>query len=640
MRFFEQQEIAKRNSRILTFLFIINVIVLSIINALAVGYYFKFDKEQIIYAFIASTIIFVCATAISLIGSRAGTSIATSLGGRALQSPIKDLAEKRLYNVVEEMAIASGVPIPYIYILDSDDSINAFAAGTDPKHLVVAVTRGALVKLTREELQAVIGHEFSHILHEDMELNVRTTGIVSGFYIFMRMGLWVLKNSGDSRSRRSRGNATAVVGVTGLSFLIFGSVGYFLARVIQSFISKQREFLADASSAQYTRNPQALARALAKIGYHSGSEISSPNRLEVSHIFFAEGMKGFWTSVFSTHPKIEDRIKSLLPNVSLEKFVNGLSEEFSRMENDHMQIRIEEEEILQKKNVEKRNFAESFLKDRKSSADFILSLASPALGHFRYTEDSLSKIPASLREQIRRPDQAKMALFVVLLFTQTEKYKDEFLKIATEQHPEQINFITECLDFCSKNMNLRLMFFKVVLGILRQSESQEHGELMVILKSFFLQDQKINLLEGLYYIICESVLTLERPKEAMSQIKDLRQVSEEIFRLLLACEFSEIASGEQVKNYYEKIKTRVVLFSAAHLKLPTEFKFNLVQFKNDLSQLNKLNLSLKQKLVMIFYENFKTDQSLSQQESEILSMILLYLKIPVPPMFEKELASS
>ena len=184
------------------------------------------------------------------------------------------------------------------------------------------------------------------------------------------------------------------------------------------------------------------------------------------------------------------------------------------------------------------------------------------------------------------------------------------------------------------------MFFKVILGVLRQSQSQDHGELMVLLKSFFLQDQKVNLLEGLYYIICESVLLPGNSKAKPSQVKDLRQVSEEIFRLLLACEFSESASREEVRNYYEKIKIRIPLFSAVQLTLPAEFKFNLVQFKNDLNQLNKLGLNLKQKLILIFYENYKADQILSPQESEILSMILLYLKIPVPPMFEKELANA
>lgn len=642
MRFFEQQEIARRNSSLLTLLFLVNVVVLSAVNALAVGTYFKFGNAQKISVFVTSTAIFIIATVISLIGGRSGTRIAEMLGGRVLRFPLQDLAEKRLYNVVEEMAIASGVPVPYVYVLDGDDSINAFAAGTDPKHIVVAVTRGALNMLSRDELQAVIGHEFSHILHEDMELNARTTGVVSGFYVFMRMGLWILRNSGDSRgSRRSRGDATVAIAFAGIAFLIFGSMGYFLARLIQSMISKQREFLADASSVQYTRNPQALARALAKIGYHSGSEIISPNRLEVSHIFFAEGMSGFWTGLFSTHPKIDDRIKSLLPNVPIEKFVAEMKQDFLKMETDHFQILSDESERFQKKISERKQHALAARSDRQTSADFIASIASPSVGHFHYTETSLAKIPIQLREKIQNPDDAKIALFAVLLFTQEESFENKFLNTVSEQNPESVFFLNECIKFCSQNLEMRLVFFKVILGVLRQGDDKggatNRRELMSLLRSFFMQDQKMTLVESLYYLICDSVLGPD-PVPALSQsIKDLRAVSGEIFRLLLACEFPVSATADEIKMYYQKIKNS--LFFDTQFKLPTEFVFNLTQFKSDLLQLSRLNLNLKQKLILLFYENYKSGQNLTQQESEIMRLILLFLKMPIPPMIEKELSA-
>jgi Zn-dependent protease with chaperone function len=236
-----------------------------------------------------------------------GDAVARMLGGRAVDRQTSDPAERRLVNVVEEMAIASGLPVPRLYVLDGDAGINAFAAGFTPERSVVAVTRGALEQLDRDELQGVMAHELSHVLNSDTRLSTRLMAMVGGLTVLALLGRILLR--ADVRDREGR--STAAVGV-GLCLLVAGSVGAFFGRLIRLAVSRQREFLADAASAQFTRNPEGLARALAKIE-QQGSRISSPGALEASHLFFAEGVGGFLSGLLATHPPVEERIRRLLP---------------------------------------------------------------------------------------------------------------------------------------------------------------------------------------------------------------------------------------------------------------------------------------------------------------------------------------
>jgi Zn-dependent protease with chaperone function len=238
--------------------------------------------------------------------SSGGASVATMLGGQALRANTSDPEERKLLNVVEEMAIASGVPVPQVFLIP-DESINAFAAGYQPSDAVVGVTRGCMRLLNRDELQGVIAHEFSHILNGDMRLNLRLVA-----WIFGIMGLAVvgriLLYSGSGRRRE---NALPLVG---LALMLIGWIGVLFGRLIQSAVSRQREFLADASAVQFTRNPQGLANALKKIGgLGAGSRLSSPQAADVSHMFFANGLQASFMTPFATHPPLDARIRALEP---------------------------------------------------------------------------------------------------------------------------------------------------------------------------------------------------------------------------------------------------------------------------------------------------------------------------------------
>ena len=235
-----------------------------------------------------------------------GDAVAKMLGGRAVDRQTRDPAERRLVNVVEEMAIASGLPVPRLYVLDGEAGMNAFAAGFTPERSVVAVTRGALEGLDRDELQGVVAHELSHVLNADTRLSTRLMAMVGGLTVLALVGRIVLRGDTGRGDDKGRGISVGI----GLSLLVAGSIGAFFGRLIRLAVSRQREFLADAAAVQFTRNPGGLAHALEKIG-KQGSLISAPQALEASHLFFAEGVGGFLSSLMATHPPIEERIRRI-----------------------------------------------------------------------------------------------------------------------------------------------------------------------------------------------------------------------------------------------------------------------------------------------------------------------------------------
>ena len=237
-----------------------------------------------------------------------GASVASMLGGRPINSSTTDPDERKVLNVVEEMAIASGVPVPKVYLLAREKGINAFAAGYKPGDAVIGVTQGCVRLLTRDELQGVVAHEFSHILNGDMRLNIRLIAWIFGIMGLALVGRILL----EMRSRSSRDKNP--LPLLGLALLLIGWIGVFFGRLIQSAVSRQREYLADASATQFTRNPEGLAGALKKIGGLSiGSRLESPRAAEVGHLFFANGLGSPFFSLFATHPPVSDRIRALDP---------------------------------------------------------------------------------------------------------------------------------------------------------------------------------------------------------------------------------------------------------------------------------------------------------------------------------------
>ena len=249
-----------------------------------------------------------------LIGLRAGGErVAEWLGGTLVERSTSAPDERQLINIVEEMAIASGVPVPPCYVLEGEASINAFAAGYQAEDAIVAVTRGALDQLTRDELQGVMAHEFSHVLNGDMRLNLRLVAVVAGLMGIALIGRTIINAATHLRSSKDSAQARLALWSIGGVLAIVGFLGVLFGRIIQAAVSRQREHLADASAVQFTRNPDGIRAALIRIGqYPEGSWLKQAGAAEIHHALFAQGFRSGWFSgLFATHPPLERRIEAL-----------------------------------------------------------------------------------------------------------------------------------------------------------------------------------------------------------------------------------------------------------------------------------------------------------------------------------------
>ncbi|MDI1247330.1 MAG: M48 family metallopeptidase [Lacunisphaera sp.] len=353
-----------------------------------------------------------------------GAAIAEMAGGRAVDPKTTDLRERKLLNIVEEMSIASGIPMPAVYVLEEEPGLNAFAAGLTTSDAAVAVTRGTLDRLTRDELQGVIGHEFSHILNGDMRLNVRITAVVFGILVIGLLGRGILQSVGRGRVRsggKKDGGVVAILAI-GVALMIIGYVGYFFGRMIQAAVSRQREFLADASAVQFTRNPGGITGALRKIGgYALGGTVVGKHTAEIGHFFFAQAFRSNFGGLWATHPPLDERIRADDPSwdgklfepeavvdITRESFATagfgggtryGANETVDRVYNAPADIPppIPVQPVAFK------------------PARIIADIGALTESHFRSAQLLLENIPARLREATRDPATAQVLVYGLLL---------------------------------------------------------------------------------------------------------------------------------------------------------------------------------------------------------------------------------
>ncbi|HWS27984.1 MAG TPA: M48 family metallopeptidase [Xanthomonadales bacterium] len=320
MNFFAHQAAARAKTRRMVWLFVlailvivaaINVVVLLVFGIAVVPENAE-QQQALVPAMLASTAITLAVIGLgslfkTLSLRSGGGSVARSMGGTLVPGDPRDFQLKRLRNVIEEMSIASGVPVPEIYVLDREPGINAFAAGFGPSDAAIAVTRGALDRLSRDELQGVIAHEYSHILNGDMRLNLRLMGLIFGLLVLGLTGRKVLEHMRIGGSKKE-GNAILLIA---LAVMVFGYLGVFLGRMIKAYISRQREYLADASAVQFTRLSHGLSGALMKIAaFQAGSRLTGDGE-EVAHMLFGDGVG--YGALTATHPPLVERIKRIDP---------------------------------------------------------------------------------------------------------------------------------------------------------------------------------------------------------------------------------------------------------------------------------------------------------------------------------------
>lgn len=327
--FFQRQAKARRNTLLLVALFLTAVLLITL-AVCVLGYLVTRSDASALpfhHWLLSGHGLITAGASVALIGAGSlirwidladgGRRVAEMVGAQPINPDTNNPQERRLRNIVEEMAIASGVAVPELYVMDQETGINAFVAGYSPAEAVMVVTHGALAQLTRDELQGVVGHEFSHILNGDMRLNVRLIALLAGILMIGQIGMFLVRAgfySGAVRSRRdSRGELA--LGVLGLALVMIGYAGVFCGRLIQAAVSRQRERLADASSVQFTRNPDGIGGALFKIGLQGSHLASTRHASEMNHMCFGESTRMKFMGLLASHPPIEERINAIQPGL-------------------------------------------------------------------------------------------------------------------------------------------------------------------------------------------------------------------------------------------------------------------------------------------------------------------------------------
>lgn len=334
MNFFAHQAKARSNTTKLVVLFALAILGLILMTQVIVLVAFAWfsgiavsDTDSFMYAInsLGSTVFFgIALTIITIVAlawlykaaqlSSGGKAVAEALNGIRIQNGTEDLDERKILNVVEEMAIASGTSVPPVYLIE-EPGINAFAAGYTARDAVIGVTRGCIRGLNRDELQGVVAHEFSHIFNGDMRLNIKLISVLHGILVIGLIGRTLMRSTSRGRSYSSR-NSKGVpqLALLGLGLMFVGYLGTLFGGIIKAAVSRQREFLADASAVQYTRNPDSIANALKKIGgYPLGSYVKHPEANEISHMFFNQAINIHFAGFMATHPPLEERIKRIEP---------------------------------------------------------------------------------------------------------------------------------------------------------------------------------------------------------------------------------------------------------------------------------------------------------------------------------------
>ncbi|MEE8481802.1 MAG: M48 family metallopeptidase, partial [Acidiferrobacterales bacterium] len=331
MNFFESQDRVRKNTAKLVIFFFLAVATLIIMTNLLVMVVFGYinsqqmqdggslvqqmDWQTFAAVSIGVGIVVLVGSLYKIMAlSAGGKAVAESLGGQLIPQNTQDLNQRKLLNIVEEMAIASGTPAPPVYLLTDEQGINAFAAGFSPRDAVIGVTQGTIEHLSRDQLQGVIAHEFSHIFNGDMRLNIRLMGVLHGILILGIIGYYILYSTSFSRRGRSNDKGAGGILALAIGLMVIGFAGTFFGGLIKAAVSRQREYLADASAVQFTRNPDGIAGALKRIGgLEFGSKVEAPGAPEVSHAFFAQGISGFMQAMSATHPPLAKRILRIDP---------------------------------------------------------------------------------------------------------------------------------------------------------------------------------------------------------------------------------------------------------------------------------------------------------------------------------------
>jgi Zn-dependent protease with chaperone function len=574
--------------------------------------------------------------------STGGSAVAESVGGRPVSPQTTDLAERRLLNVVEEMAIASGIPVPAVYVLDDEPAINAFAAGLTTSDAVVAVTRGTLQKLTRDELQGVIGHEFSHILNGDMRLNVRLTALVFGILVLGLAGrgiLWTMRHTRGSRDKNGGGILVALA-LIGVALLIIGYIGYFFGRLVQSAVSRQREFLADASAVQFTRNPAGVSGALKKIGgYALGSSIISTKSEAIGHFFFAQGFRSMLGGLWATHPPLEERIRAIDPQFDGKMFeppqvVDVARESFATAGFAHSGQRLTPDEAVH------RAFAAQpavpalrpRLKIPFKAGTVMSSIGTITPEQIANAQLLIEATPEQLRAAAHAPDEAPALIYGLLLGDDPAVRSKQRNLIGTHAGPAALPVLTSlepALQVMRPEQKLPLV--QIALPTLRDLPPAAVETFIDTLDELVHADAHVSTFEfALQKLLLNALALGRKPGPAVAHYHSFNAVAEELSIVLSALARAAVSDPDFAERAFAAGAEKLALLQGK-LHFVTAAACDLAALDRALDKLAAASLPIKRRALVAATHVVSADGQVLISEFELLRAIAAALDVPVPP---------
>ncbi|HHX8489001.1 TPA: M48 family metallopeptidase [Vibrio diabolicus] len=611
MNFFDHQDTARQRTGLLVFLFSLAVVTITgLVSVLSIGIYYgvtgeHFDQETALtyvllcFAGVLLVVAISSMVRLSALTSNGGRGVAESIGGKLISSNTLDAKHRQLLNVVEEMAIASGIPVPPVYVMQEERGINAFAAGMSIDDAVIGVTQGALDSFTRDELQGVIAHEFSHILNGDMHLNTRLIGVLFGITCIAHFGHLVLDNthhtSRVSRSSSDSDKGFAVIMLIAIICLVLGWIGTLFGSMIKAAISRQREFLADASAVQFTRNDQGIAGALKKIGSHmAGSSLNTKASDEMSHMMFGQSKISGFSGLFATHPPLEERIRRIEP---------GWDGSFSQ--SSHLPTTSFEND-----NVSGFSSGTSTQPEKPTTAE--LSEVGQQL---------LNQLPSELIDIAREPYSARFIAFALIFDgseLQREMIKSHIPNVSQAQ-------LLPWLDY-DLPLHLRFPLLELSIPALKSLSEGQKNRLCQVLRELSQTDDHYSLAEWCVINLLEKQLL--ESYGCTKQIQSLKQLKESVFWLLRELAWVSHSQPEDAQRAFSSALT-CLGFNDAELQ-PANKNWGLNRAALELL------LQLKPKSRRLFVKAcrlaIESDGKVTVAEGELYRVIACFLEVPEPPL--------
>jgi Zn-dependent protease with chaperone function len=586
---------------------------------------------------------------IAELASEGGAGIAVSLGGREVLPTTDNFFERRLRNVVEEMAIASGTPVPAVFVMERERGMNAFAAGHRPSEAVVAVSKGAMEALTRSELQGVVAHEFSHILNGDMALNLHLMGVLHGLMGIAMTGRVLVEAVGDSsRVSNSRsGKGGGIILLFGFALNVVGSIGVFYCRMIKACVSRTRERLADAAAVQFTRNPEGLGNALIKVGrIDTGSRIRNPRAEEVSHCFFATGIR---LTGFATHPPLEQRIRWLMPSfdgVFTRASLEDLRREVGLIEAAPPEALVEEKPdvvdfftnptraavsaAILHHGVKRPQPSVQF----SSPRDLLDQVGKPMQEHVDHARALIKSIPSEVRHHLEDAHGACTVIYWMLLDEDGDARSLQLDLLATrleEQLLAKLNASRPMLQVLTPE--LRLPILDLALPALRTLSDAQYAEFRKVIDALVLVDGRISLTEFAvrkllrHHLDPEFGLAPRRPKVNYYALRGLAQEASRVLTQLARSGDAELGVAREAfdaavdslrstKGEYRWVETG-----------PQDWE----QLDEALSKLQTGSFKVKRWFLGAALVCMTRDRQMTLAEVELFRVIADLLDCPVPP---------